>query len=75
MNPAIKRLSPVPSDLDIAQAAQPLPVSEIAAQLGLTDDDLIHYGKYKAKVHLDTLPRLADRPLGKYVDVTAITLA
>ncbi|RIK15746.1 MAG: formate--tetrahydrofolate ligase, partial [Anaerolineae bacterium] len=30
-------------------------------------------GKYKAKVHLDTLPKLANRPTGKYVDVTAIT--
>jgi len=73
MNHAMKRLSPVPSDLDIAQAAQPKPIIEIAQQLGLTEDDLIYYGKYKAKVHLDTLPKLADRPTGKYVDVTAIT--
>ncbi len=73
MKPAFKRISPVPSDLDIAQAATLKPISEIAADLGLTDDDLIHYGKYKAKVHLDTLPKLADRPTGKYVDVTAIT--
>lgn len=73
MKNAFKRLSPVPSDLDIAQAATLKPISEIAADLGLTDDDLIHYGKYKAKVHLDTLPRLSDRPTGKYVDVTAIT--
>lgn len=73
MKTAIKRLFPVPSDLAIAQAAQPKPISEIAAEIGLTDDDLIHYGKYKAKVHLDTLPKLANRPTGKYVDVTAIT--
>ena len=73
MKPAIKHLFPVPSDLVIAQAAQPKPISEIAAEIGLTDDDLIHYGKYKAKVHLDTLPKLANRPTGKYVDVTAIT--
>jgi methylenetetrahydrofolate dehydrogenase (NADP+)/methenyltetrahydrofolate cyclohydrolase/formyltetrahydrofolate synthetase/formate--tetrahydrofolate ligase len=73
MKHASKRLSPVPSDLDIAQAATLRPISEIAADLGLSDDDLIHYGKYKAKVHLDTLPKLADRPTGKYVDVTAIT--
>jgi methylenetetrahydrofolate dehydrogenase (NADP+)/methenyltetrahydrofolate cyclohydrolase/formyltetrahydrofolate synthetase/formate--tetrahydrofolate ligase len=73
MKHAFQRLSPVPSDLDIAQAAKPKPISEIAAELGLTDNDLIHYGKYKAKVHLDTLPRLVGRSTGKYVDVTAIT--
>ncbi len=73
MNRAPKRLTPVPSDLDIAQAATPLPIKEIAAQMGLTDDDLIYYGKTKAKVHLDTLPRLANNPMGKYIDVTAIT--
>jgi methylenetetrahydrofolate dehydrogenase (NADP+)/methenyltetrahydrofolate cyclohydrolase/formyltetrahydrofolate synthetase/formate--tetrahydrofolate ligase len=73
MNHAAKRLTPVPSDLDIAQAATPLPIKEVAAQLGLTEDDLIYYGKTKAKVHLDTLPKLAGRPLGKYIDVTAIT--
>ena len=73
MNHAAKRLTPVPSDLDIAQAATPLPIKEVAAQLGLTEDDLIYFGKTKAKVHLDTLPKLADRPLGKYIDVTAIT--
>jgi len=73
MNHAAKRLTPVPSDLDIAQAATPLPIKEVAAQLGLTEDDLIYFGKTKAKVHLDTLPKLAGRPLGKYIDVTAIT--
>jgi formyltetrahydrofolate synthetase len=73
MNHAPTRLFPVPSDLDIAQAATPKPILEIADELGLTEDDLILYGKYKAKVHLDTLPKLAGRPKGKYVDVTAIT--
>ncbi len=73
MNHARQRLNPVPSDLDIAQAAPILPIKEIAAQIGLTEDDLIYYGKNKAKVHLDTLPRLANNPMGKYIDVTAIT--
>jgi formyltetrahydrofolate synthetase len=73
MNHAPTRLFPVPSDLDIAQAATPKPILEIADELGLTEDDLILYGKYKAKVHLDTLPKLADRSKGKYIDVTAIT--
>lgn len=73
MNPQFERLSPVPSDLDIAQAATLRPIMEIAEKLGLTEEDLIFYGPYKAKVHLDTLPKVADRPLGKYIDVTAIT--
>jgi methylenetetrahydrofolate dehydrogenase (NADP+)/methenyltetrahydrofolate cyclohydrolase/formyltetrahydrofolate synthetase len=68
-----KRLNPVPSDLDVAQAATVRPIMEIARELDLQEDDLILYGKHKAKVHLDTLKKLADRPLGKYVDVTAIT--
>lgn len=67
------RLTPVPSDLDIAQAATPLPITEIAAQIGLNPDDLIMYGKTKAKVHLDVLKRLPEKPIAKYVDVTAIT--
>ncbi len=61
------------SDLDIAQAATPQPITEIAARLGLNEDELIPYGKYKAKVRLDVRDRLADRPQGKYIDVTAIT--
>jgi methylenetetrahydrofolate dehydrogenase (NADP+)/methenyltetrahydrofolate cyclohydrolase/formyltetrahydrofolate synthetase/formate--tetrahydrofolate ligase len=68
-----KRTYPVPSDLDIAQAASVRPIDDIAADLGLDDEDLIHYGKYKAKVHLDALKKLADRPKGKYIDMTAIT--
>ena len=61
------------SDLEIAQEATLLPVAEIARQLGLSDDDLDFYGKYKAKIHLDVMDRLADRPEGKYIMVTAIT--
>ena len=41
--------------------------------IGLTEEDVDYYGKYKAKVHLDVLEKLADRPDGKYIDVTAIT--
>jgi formate--tetrahydrofolate ligase len=61
------------SDLEIAQAATLQPIVGIAGNVGLTEDDLELYGKYKAKVHLDVRERLADRPNGKYVDVTAIT--
>ena len=69
----MKRLNPVPSDLEIAQAAELKPILDVAASLGLGPDDLDLYGKYKAKIHLDVLERFADRPQGKYVDVTAIT--
>ncbi len=68
-----KRLVPVPSDLDIAQAAQLKPILDVAASLGLGPDDLELYGKYKAKVHLDVAKKFAGRPQGKYIDVTAIT--
>lgn len=69
----VERKKPVPSDLDIAQAATVKPILEIAESLGLSADDLDLYGKYKAKVHLSVLERLADQPQGKYIDVTAIT--
>jgi formyltetrahydrofolate synthetase len=63
----------VPSDLDIAQAAKLKTAREIAASVGLTEDDLDYYGKWKAKVHLDVLQKFPDRPNVKYIDVTAIT--
>jgi len=65
--------SPVPSDIEIAQAARLRPIRDVMADLGLTEDDVDLYGKYKAKVHLDILRRIEDRPNAKYVDVTAIT--
>jgi formyltetrahydrofolate synthetase len=64
---------PVPSDIEIAQAAEMRPILEVAKDLGLSEDDLDLYGKYKAKVHLDVMEKFADRPMGKYIDVTAIT--
>jgi len=63
----------VPSDLEIAQAATPKPIAQIAASLGILEDELDPHGKLKAKVKLSILDRLADRPSGKYIDVTAIT--
>jgi len=69
----VKRVKPVPSDIEIAQSAELFPIVEIAESIGLTEDDLDLYGKYKAKVHLDVLERLKDRPNAKYIDVTAIT--
>ncbi len=63
----------IPSDLEIAQAATVRPIIEVAETLGLTEDDLELYGKYKAKVKLSVLQKFADRPQGKYIEVTAIT--
>src|SRR5450755_2374351 len=68
-----KLLTPVPSDIDIAQAATPLPISQIAAEAGILPDELEQYGKSKAKVHLSIGERLKDSPNGKYIVVTAIT--
>ncbi len=63
----------VPSDLEIAKAATVKPITEIAEKIGVDPEFLIPYGFTKAKVHLDILQKLKTRPLGKYVDVTAIT--
>jgi formate--tetrahydrofolate ligase len=64
---------PVPSDLEIAQEAKVDPILEVAERVGLGPEDLDLYGPHKAKVHLDVRERFADRPRGKYIDVTAIT--
>jgi len=64
---------PVPSDIDIAQAATPLPITQIAAEAGILPDELELYGKSKAKVHLSVRDRLKSAPNGKYIVVTAIT--
>ena len=48
------------------------PIGEIAAKLGITDDELELYGKYKAKVTPETWQRVKDRPNGKLILVTAI---
>lgn len=66
-------LEPVPSDIEIAQAAEPLPITQIAEEVGLLPEELEPYGDTKAKVKLSVLDRLGDRPNGRYVDVTAIT--
>ncbi len=66
-------LQPVPSDIEIAQAAAVLPVREIAAEAGIQEDELELYGNYKAKVSLDARERLKNEPAGKYIVVTAIT--
>ncbi len=69
----IKPLSPVPSDIEIAQAATLKPITHVAEELGIHLDELERYGENKAKLRLSVLQRLKDEPDGKYVDVTAIT--
>ena len=63
----------VPSDIAIAQAAKMEPIVDIAKKLGIGEDELELYGKYKAKMHSGILKRLKDKPDGKLVLVTAIT--
>ncbi len=61
------------SDIEIAREAHPLPIMEVAAGLGLSEDQVDPFGRYKAKVHLDVLQELAGKPDGKLVLCTAIT--
>ena len=60
------------SDVEIAQEAKMQPIKEIAASLGLTEDDLELYGKYKAKLTAEVWNNVKDRKNGKLVLVTAI---
>jgi formyltetrahydrofolate synthetase len=63
----------MPSSLEIAQQATLRPIAELAAEIGLEDDEVDLYGRYKAKVDLSVLDRLRDRPDAKLIGVTAIT--
>lgn len=69
----LKLRTPVPSDIEIAQEGTLKPILQVAEELGIEPDELELYGPYKAKVKLEILERLADRPNGRYIDVTAIT--
>lgn len=60
------------TDIQIAQEAKMLPITEIAAKLDITADDLELYGKYKAKLSDEYLNKIQDRPDGKLILVTAI---
>lgn len=62
----------VPSDIEIAQNAKMQPITEVAKKCDILEDELELYGKYKAKVSLDVLKRLEDKPDGKLILVTAI---
>ncbi len=61
------------SDIEIAQSTKLRPILDVARDVGLAEDDLEYYGKYKAKVSLKTFDRLNDRPSGKLIYTTAIT--
>ena len=61
------------SSLEIAQQAELLPISEVAAAAGLLAGEVEPYGRFKAKIDLGVLERLAGRPDAKLIDVTAIT--
>src|SRR4051794_5073687 len=63
----------MPSSLEIAQACELRPVVDIASELGLLPDELEPYGRFKGKIDLSVIERLADRPDAKLIDVTAIT--
>jgi len=60
------------TDVEIAQEAEMQPIYKIAEKLGITEDELELYGKYKAKISLDAWERVKNRPNGKLVLVTAI---
>ncbi len=62
-----------PSDLEIAREAKLRPLTEIAANAGIPEDMLEPYGKSTAKISLEAIDAMADRPKAKYVVVSAIT--
>ncbi|TDC86977.1 formate--tetrahydrofolate ligase [Saccharopolyspora aridisoli] len=63
----------IPSDLDISRATELRPMDDIAAQLGLREQLLEPYGRNVAKISLDAIDELSDRPRARYVVVSAIT--
>lgn len=61
------------SDIEIAQKAHMLPITEVAKKLGISEEDIELYGRYKAKLSMDLIKRVQDKPDGKLILVTAIT--
>ena len=60
------------TDLEIAQATPMEPIQKVAAKIGIPEDALEYYGKYKAKLSFDYLKSIQDQPQGKLILVTAI---
>jgi formate--tetrahydrofolate ligase len=63
----------VPSDIEIARQAVMQPIGEVAARLGIPADSVENYGRYKAKIALDFIATLEDKPDGKLILVTAMS--
>src|SRR5215212_6328644 len=63
-------MTPVPSDIAIAQAAKLRPIAEVAAEAGLGLDEILPYGRYKAKISAEAIARR--KPMGRLVLVTGI---
>ena len=63
----------IPSDIEIAVKAEKKPIMEIAEKLGINEDEVELFGKYKAKISLDLMKRLEKAPDGKLILVTAVT--
>jgi len=61
------------NSLEIAQQATLVPIDEIAERVGLQQDEVDPYGRYKAKIALSAVDRLADRPDGKLICVAGMT--
>lgn len=61
------------SDIEIAQQAKMQKITDVAAKLGISEDDIELYGRYKAKLSMELIRRVEDKPAGKLVLVTAIT--
>ena len=61
------------SDIEIAQQAKMQKITDVAAKLGISEDDIELYGKYKAKLSYDLIRRVKDKKDGKLILVTAIT--
>jgi hypothetical protein len=58
------------ADFVVAKSVEPKPISEIAKECGIEEEELSLYGKYKAKVSLNVVKRLQDKPQSNYVVVT-----
>jgi len=66
----LKLMTPVPSDLIIAQSQKPKRIEKIAEECGILPAELTSYGKYKAKVSLSVADRLSERQDGYYIVVS-----
>lgn len=66
-------MSKVPSDIEIAQQAEMIPIQELGEKYGLAPDELELYGQYKAKISFKAIKRFSQKPDGKLILVTAIS--